>query len=32
MQWMALIVEGILTGSYDSAQQARTTHHLATLL
>lgn len=32
MQWMALIAEGILTGSYDSTQQTRSTHHLATLL
>lgn len=32
MEWMTLIAKGILAGSYDSAQQARSTHHLTALL
>lgn len=32
MQWMTLIAEGVLAGSYNSAQQASSTHHLTALL
>lgn len=32
MQWMTLIAESVLAGSYNSAQQASSTHHLTALL